>query len=175
MDPPSRTGEPWGSHQGGCWDAISIRSLFQDAELLPLLQPQVPIVLGLVVVQGHHQLIWEDKRRGRVAVVNWGGVHSRPLPWLDLTLQGGAWRSRGLVGHQRILHLRAIADQPLRGDKEPREPSPSWDLAIPWPSLEVFGHWDGGRGVWRRLATGRGKGGSACPLLTWRLLSGSMG
>jgi len=129
---------------GSCQDTVSAHSLFQDTELLTLPQPQVPVVLGLVVVQGHHQLIWEDKRRGRGAVAKRGAVHSRPLPRLHLTLQGGAWRRRGLVGHKGVLNFGAVADQPLPGDKEPRQPSVSWGSAIPWPPPEAFGHRDGG-------------------------------
>lgn len=79
-----------GSRRRGCWDTIGARSLFQDAELLALPQPQVPVVLGLVVVQGHHQLIWENKRRGRGLVANWGVCPQPPSATARPYLAGGS-------------------------------------------------------------------------------------
>lgn len=39
-------------------------SLFQDSELFTLLEAKVPIVRGLIAVQGDNQVICKDKDRG---------------------------------------------------------------------------------------------------------------
>lgn len=63
-----------------------------------------------------------------------GGTRSHPPtpPQPALTLQGGARRRRGLVGHQGVAHLGAIADQLLGRDRgkhqchPPTAPRHSW-------------------------------------------------
>lgn len=96
---------------------------------------------------------------GRGGSGRFGGCHSHPTPRPGLTLHGGARRRRGLVGHQGVLNLGAVADQPLPGDRSP-------------VSLSLCGIWPPRGHLWRCLAAGIG----VCqPLLTWRLPSGSMG
>lgn len=79
-------GTDWGGTRGH-GDPLGARSLFQDAQLLALLQPQVPVVGGLVVVQGHHQLVWGN--RGRVeAVMGAPAATPPPLPGQPLPCRG---------------------------------------------------------------------------------------
>lgn len=139
---------------GGRWGTAGIRSLFQDAQLLAFPQPQVPVVLGLVVVQGHHQLVWGDKRRDR------GGTGSLEVsqPPHVTSVSHLAWGSRGGTRARRSpggLEPRSRCGSASARGQGPREPS----AGGVWSPLGVFGGW----------------GWGLSPLLTWCLLSGSMG